>query len=327
MQKLGRKFLKLFLLFPAWIRLGSFKWAYRLAEESFSQHQYLGLVIKHGNLVAERTGTTVTDEIYQRLKGGLKYWAPFAQYKGISFFGMVNGELITVVDSIRFRIDHDGSLFILDEIFAERLYDLRVDEDLVVVDVGMNVGIATLFFASWSNVKAVFGYEPLPDTFLQATHNFSINPSLSSKINPVRSGISDYNGKIRVPAAVSGSAVFSTDPTFIAAHGMASGTEVEVDIMHIGSVLESINQQFPGTRVLLKLDCEGEEYRIVDYLSASGKMDMISVVALEWHVKGFDSLCEILKTHHFSVFNLGRKDIDPPVGMIYAFNMKTKANA
>jgi FkbM family methyltransferase len=327
MQKLGRKFLKLFLLFPAWFRLGNFKWAYRLAEENFSHHQCKGLVVKDGNLVAERTGIALTDEIYQRLKGGLKYWAPFAQYEGIEFFGIQDGELLTIIDKIRFRLDHNGSLFILDEIFAERLYDLRVEEDLVVVDVGMNVGVATLFFASWPNVKAVFGYEPLPDTYLQAKHNFSINPSLVSKIKPVLSGISDYEGKISVPAAISGSAVFSTDPTFIAAHGMGSGPTVEVDIIHIGGVLENIRQQFPGTRVLLKLDCEGEEYRIMDYLSAHGMMDMIAVVALEWHVKGYQMLCDMLKAHHFSVINLGRKDIDPPVGMIYAFNMKTKTDA
>jgi FkbM family methyltransferase len=327
MQKLGRKFSKLFLLFPAWFRLGNFKWAYRLAEENFSQHHYKGLLVKDGNLVAERTGIALTDEIYQRLKGGLKYWAPFAQYEGVEFFGMQDGYLMTTIDKIRFRVDHNGSLFILDEIFAERLYDLRVEEDLVVVDVGMNVGVATLFFASWPNVKAVFGYEPLPDTYLQAKHNFSINPSLASKIKPVLSGISDYEGKITVPAAVSGSAVFSTDATFIAAHGMSSGPTVEVDIMHIGGVLENIHQQFPRTRVLLKLDCEGEEYRIMDYLSAHGMMDMISVVALELHGKGYQSLCDMLKAHHFSVFNLGRKDIDPPVGMIYAFNMKTKTDA
>lgn len=327
MQKLGRKFLKLFLLFPAWFRLGSFKWAYRLAEENFSQHQYQGLEVRGANLVSERTGIALTDEIYFRLKGGLKYWAPFAAYAGIGFFGMVNGELIAVVDGIRFRVDHNGSLFILDEIFAERLYDLRVEEDLVVLDVGMNVGVATLYFASWPNVKAVFGYEPLPETYLQATHNISINPDLAPKIRPVLSGMSNYQGKISVPAVVSGSAVFSTDPSFIAAHGTESGRQVEVDIVHVGTELDRIRQAFPHTRILLKLDCEGEEYRIMEELAASGRMDMIAVVAMEWHVKGYIPLCEILAAHHFSIFNLGRKDIDPPVGMIYAFNTKPNAHA
>ncbi|HLO81354.1 MAG TPA: FkbM family methyltransferase [Chitinophagaceae bacterium] len=324
MKQLGRKFLKLFLLFPAWFRLGNFKWAYRLAEESFSHKEIEGLSVFQGNLVATHTGIKLTDEIYPLLKGGLKYWSAFAGYKGIEFFGLKDGHLMATVDGIQFRIDHDGSLFILDEIFAERLYDLRVNEDLVVVDVGMNVGIASLYFASQSNVKAVYGYEPLPETLAQAKTNFSLNPQLGSKITPVLSGISNYRGKISVPATVSGSAVFSTDASFIAAHGMNSDKTVEVDIIHIQEVFDEINKKYPDQRVLLKLDCEGEEYKIMEYLSANGLMQKIAVVALEWHVKGFEPLTNILSQHGFSVFNLGRKEIDPPVGMIYAFNMNPR---
>jgi FkbM family methyltransferase len=324
MQKLGRKFQKLFLLFPAWFRLGSFKWAYRLAEESFTHKEIEGLVVKNGDLVVAQTGVTLSDSIYNSLKGGLKYWSAFARYKGVGFFGMEDGHLMTTVDGIKFRIDHDGSLFILDEIFAERLYDLRVNEDLVAVDVGMNVGIASLFFASLQHVKAVYGYEPLPETLLQAKNNFTLNPELSSKITPVLSGISNYCGKISVPATVSGSAVFSTDLAFIEAHGMNSGNTVEVDIIHIQKVFDEISKAYPGFRILLKLDCEGEEYKIMEYLSDKGMMGKISVVALEWHVKGFEPLCEILSQNGFAVFNLGRKEIDPPVGMIYAFNMNPR---
>ncbi|HEX5668151.1 MAG TPA: FkbM family methyltransferase [Chitinophagaceae bacterium] len=324
MQKLGRKFLKLFLLFPAWFRLGSFKWAYRLAEESFTHKEIEGLAVIHGNLVAAQTGVKLTDEIYPSLKGGLKYWSAFARYEGVDFFGMKDGHLMATVDGIRFRIDHNGSLFILDEIFAERLYDLRVNEDLVAVDVGMNVGVASLFFASLPNVKAVYGYEPLPETLGQARTNFSLNPQLGSKISPVLSGISNYRGKISVPATVSGSAVFSTDASFIEAHGMNSDKTVEVDIVHIQEVFDEVSKNYPGLRILLKLDCEGEEYKIMDYLSEQDLMQKVSVVALEWHVKGYEHLCNILTQHGFSVFNLGRKEIDPPVGMIYAFNMNPR---
>jgi FkbM family methyltransferase len=327
MQKLGRKFLKLFLLFPAWFRLGNFKWAYRLAEENFSTKDLQGLVVKDNQLIAEATGVRLTDEVYWSIKGGLKYWSAFAQYKGVRFFGKKDNHLVADVDGIHFRIDHEGSLFIIDEIFAERLYDLRLNEDLIVVDVGMNVGIASLFFAALKNVIAVYGYEPLPETVEQANNNFALNPSLGTKIQANLCGISNYNGKITVPATVSGSAVFSTDPTFIDAHGMNKGATVEVDIIHIREVMDKIKTEHPGKRVLLKLDCEGEEYKIMEYLSADGYMDMIAAAALEWHVKGFEPLCEIFEQHGFSVFNLGRKEIDPPVGMIYAFNMKNSAHA
>jgi FkbM family methyltransferase len=327
MQKLGRKFTKLFLLFPAWFRLGSFKWAYRLAEESFSPKDIQGLAVKDGQLVSAATGVTLTDEVYWKIKGGLKYWSAFAGYKGVRFFGMKDGHLMADVDGIRYRIDHEGSLFIIDEIFAERLYDLRLNEDMVVVDVGMNVGIASLFFAALKNVKEVYSYEPLPETVEQAKNNFALNPAIGSKIHPHLCGISNYEGKIRVPATVSGSAVFSTDQTFIDAHGMNKGATVEVDIIHIRDVMEKIKLDHPGVRVLLKLDCEGEEYKIMEYLSANGYMTMIAAVALEWHVKGYEPICSIFEQHGYSVFNLGRKEIDPPVGMIYAFNMKNSAHA
>jgi FkbM family methyltransferase len=240
---------------------------------------------------------------------------------------MKDGHLVADVDGVRFRIDHEGSLFIIDEIFAERLYDLRLNEDLLVVDVGMNVGIASLFFAGMQNIKAVYSYEPLPETVEQAKNNFALNPLISSKIQPHLCGISDYAGKISVPATVSGSAVFSTDASFIDAHGMNKGDTVEVDIIHIRDVMEKIRATHPGVRVLLKLDCEGEEYKIMDHLSVNGYMPMIAAVALEWHVKGYEPLVAIFEQHGFSVFNLGRKEIDPPVGMIYAFNMKNSAHA
>jgi FkbM family methyltransferase len=307
--------------------LGSFKWAYRLAEESFSPKDIEGLVVKDDQLVSATTGVSLTNNIYWKIKGGLKYWSAFAGYKGIRFFGMKDGHLVADVDGVRFRIDHEGSLFIIDEIFAERLYDLRLNEDLLVVDVGMNVGIASLFFAGMQNIKAVYSYEPLPETVEQAKNNFALNPLISSKIQPHLCGISDYAGKISVPATVSGSAVFSTDASFIDAHGMNKGDTVEVDIIHIRDVMEKIRATHPGVRVLLKLDCEGEEYKIMDHLSVNGYMPMIAAVALEWHVKGYEPLVAIFEQHGFSVFNLGRKEIDPPVGMIYAFNMKNSAHA
>jgi hypothetical protein len=190
---------KLFLLFPAWFRLGSFKWAYRLAEENFTHKDIEGLDVANGDLVVAHTGVKLTDDIYTSLKGGLKYWSAFARYKGVEYFGKKDGHLMATVDGIQFRIDHDGSLFILDEIFAERLYDLRVNEDLVAVDVGMNVGVASLFFASLPNVKQ-FTDTAAAETLEQAKTNFSLNPNLRSKNHPGTFRNKQLPGKISVPA-------------------------------------------------------------------------------------------------------------------------------
>lgn len=327
MHHWGRRFLKLFLLVPAWLKLGSLRWAYRLAQENFSMSDLNGLHVKDGDLVSSRSGVRVNDKTYPLLKGGMHYWKGFAQYEGIVFFGIKDNRLVTEVDGIHFQVDHSGTLFVLEEIFAERLYDLRVNEDLILVDVGMNVGIASLYFAAQPNILRVFSYEPLKETFIQALANFSLNPNLQEKIVPFQQGVSDYAGFIEVPGTVSGSAVFSTDRDFIETLGTNNNGTVKVDIVPIDAVFQRVHKEHPGKRIFLKLDCEGEEYKIMDSLARAGHLPLISCIALEWHFKGYESLCTLLKEHGFSVFNLGRTEISPPCGMIYAINMKTQAYA
>jgi FkbM family methyltransferase len=154
-----------------------------------------------------------------------------------------------------------------------------------------------------------------------------LNPGLQSKITPFQKGISDYEGFIEVPATVSGSAVFSTDKDFIETLGSRGKGTVKVDIVSIDQVFNMVAREQPGKRIFLKLDCEGEEYKIMESLASQGRLSMVSCIALEWHFKGFESLCSLLTAHGFSVFNLGRTEISPPCGMIYAINMKTRAYA
>lgn len=327
MQDLARRAAKIFLLFPAWIRLKSLKWAFRLAQESFSGPELDGLSVKNGMLVHNATGLSLNDEAYGIIKGGLRYWKSFAAYPGVEKFSIEHGELVTIIDGIRFCIDHSGSLFVLDEIFAERLYDLRVNEQLVAVDIGMNIGAASLYLAAHPGITHVYSYEPLASTYGQAQANFKRNPILLPKISARQKGVSNYHGSIEVPVASAGSAVFSTDKDFINTLGTASGNTIAIDIIPVSEILAEVRDKHPGQRLFLKLDCEGEEYKIMEAIAAAGALDMISVIALEWHFKGYQSLCDLLSQNGFSVFNLGRKEIEPPCGMIYAFNMKNKTHA
>lgn len=327
MDILSRWAQKLFQLIPAWIRVGSFKWALRLVKENFPLEAMRDLTTRQGKLVHVRTGVSLTDEAYHRLKGGMLYWKEFAGYAGIEQFSFEAGHISTIVDGIQFEVQQVGSLFVIDEIFAERLYDLRVDENLVVLDIGMNVGVATLYFASRNRVKQVVGFEPLQETFLQARHNISLNKALEGKIEIVQAGVSDFQGEVEVPAVAAGSAVFSTDKDFIQTIGHQAKTTVKIQIMPIQDIIKDLVQRYPDNRILLKLDCEGEEYKIINKILQENLFKHIAVIAMEWHFKGFDSLCSILENQGFSVFNLGRKNIEPPCGMIYAFNPKTSQHA
>lgn len=327
MYMLSRWTQKLFQLIPAWLRLGSIRWASRLVKENFPLEAMRDLHVRHGQLVHGKTGISLSNEAYRLIKGEVIYWKEFAGYSGIERFSAEGDTLSTTVDGIRFDVRHAGSLFVIDEIFAERLYDLRVNEDLIVLDVGMNVGVATLYFAAHDHVKKVVGFEPLKETFLQARHNISLNKRLAEKIETFEAGVSDFRGEVDVPTVAAGSAVFSTNADFIQTIGHQAKTTVSIQIMPIQDIIKDLVKRFPDTRILLKLDCEGEEYKIIDKIRQEDLFKYIAVIALEWHFKGFASLCNVLQEHGYSVFNLGRKNIDPPCGMIYAFNPKTSRHA
>jgi FkbM family methyltransferase len=327
MDILSRWTQKLFQLIPAWIRVGSFKWALRLIKENFPLEAMRDLTTRQGQLVHTRTGVSLTDASYRKLKGGIQYWKEFAGYSGIQQFSSDDSGVKVIVDNIQFEVQQPGSLFVIDEIFAERLYDLRVDEDLIVLDIGMNVGIATLYFAAGKHVKRVIGFEPLRETFLQAKQNISLNNLLQEKVEVFQAGVSDFRGEVEVPAVGAGSAVFSTDSDFIQTIGHQAKRTVKIQIEPIHDIIRELVSRYPDTRLLLKLDCEGEEYKIIDKILQEDLFKHIAVIAMEWHFKGFDSLCNILESQGFSVFNLGRKNIEPPCGMIYAFNPKTSQHA
>lgn len=304
--------------------LKSIKWALRLAKEKFSLKDLESFYVQKGNLIHKETGIKLTDEIYHIVKGGLIYWKFLVAYSGISKMYIRNGLLQLDIDGLTFQIDHPGTMFVLDEIFQERLYDVRVNENLVVLDIGMNVGVASLYFAKWDNVKKVYGFEPLPATYEQAQHNFKCNTTLANKIVTEQKGVGDSDNKIMVPFEKGGSAVFSTDLDFIKTIGNQSSKTIEVEVISIKNIIQHIDRMHPDTRILLKLDCEGEEYKIIRSLDENHLFSKISCIAMEWHFKGYEELCQILQNNSFSVFNLGRKEIRPFVGMIYAFNMNLK---
>lgn len=327
MVKLARWVQKAFLLVPAWIRLGNLKWAYRLTLENFPLSEMNELRVQQGVLCHGLTGIKVDDHIYPFVKGGLIYWKGFASYGGVSAFRLEGNKLMATVDHVRFQVHHAGTLFVIEEIFAERLYDLRVKEELIVLDIGMNVGVASLYFAGFPNVRAVVGFEPLEETYSQALENIALNPEHAGRIKTCNFGISDYEGTVEVPAVVAGSAVFSTNQDFIETLGQTSDRTVPIRIRPVDQVVRELLAEYPGFRICLKLDCEGEEYRIMDKLAADGLMKHIAVVAMEWHFKGFETLCKVLEAHDFAIFNLGRKEISPPCGMIYGFNLKKLEHA
>lgn len=89
----------------------------------------------------------------------------------------------------RFLTDFD----IVTEIFVMNTYYFHIPADeIVVIDMGMNIGAASLYFAKMRNVVSVYGFEPFPDTYQQAVDNFALNTNfIKNKIHPFNVAVTD----------------------------------------------------------------------------------------------------------------------------------------
>ncbi|MFT3980328.1 MAG: FkbM family methyltransferase [Ferruginibacter sp.] len=224
------------------------------------------------------------------------------------------------VDGIRLTVNSTSNLVTLYEIYIETLYNLSLpgSNDLVVMDVGMNVAYAALFFANNPAVKKVYSYEPFPGTYNEAEVNVAKNAGLAAKMLRHNFGISDYDGFIEVPQMTSGDGGASTNKEILEMQNHQGMPSVKVEIKSFTSEVEKIISENPGSELILKIDCEGEEYAIFESIKNNSTIfNAAKVLIIEWHLKGAGSILDVLEQHRYKTLCLPKADNQS--GMLYAF--------
>jgi FkbM family methyltransferase len=214
------------------------------------------------------------------------------------------------------------------EVFIENIYNIKLPANhAVILDIGLNVGYASLYFSQMNEIDHIYSFEPFEGTFQEARENINLNIAARNKITIKNQGVSNYNGSIKVPLLESGSAVGSTNQKFIENNlsNIKGGqfTEVQVQIVDIKDVLNDIIAENLGQPIYIKLDCEGEEYQIMSSIEENGLLASISGFIIEWHLRGPDPLISILSKNNYTMLHFPRHiDIgikEAETGMIYAF--------
>ena len=223
------------------------------------------------------------------------------------------------VNGINLMVNSISNIVTLYEIYIETLYKVTLPDtnNIVVMDIGMNVGYASLFFASFREVKKVYSYEPFSATYEEAQRNLNNNARLLSKINSYNFGISNYDGIIDVPMMTSGDGGASTNKDILQIRNTGDLPFVKVEIKEFINEARRIIKENRDASIVLKIDCEGEEYTIFDSIKSEDLLGKISVLIIEWHLKGDMPIVEILNQHFFKVLCLPKAD--NASGMIYAF--------
>jgi FkbM family methyltransferase len=136
------------------------------------------------------------------------------------------------------------------EIFVRRIYRLDMTGTARILDLGGNIGLATLWFA-WSFPGAqICAVEPIPDNLSVLKRNIELNGATATV---VEAAVGPADGKARF--------ALSLDPTQHSASAAGStGRTVEVDVLSVPSLMALMGWEDVD---LLKIDIEGGEKEVL----------------------------------------------------------------
>lgn len=282
-----------------------------------------GYVIVRKNKLPEVSGKVFLTE----LLGKKESWPEFPGFfiegkefiqnlKRIESFSLdyVGGNWVCMIEGLKFYINDWEELLILNEIFIEGIYNVELGQPFTFIDIGMNVGITSLFFANNTNCKEVFSFEPFQPTLQWAEKNFCLNKEASRKIKVFEFGLGFPTRTIKVSYSqeYKGSVGINGVASYI--DNVNDVQEISLNIVDVYEALKEIETK---RKTILKVDCEGAEFEIIKRLNDTSLLTKFDVIMIEWHVKGPAVLKKTLLDNGFEVLSFKEHNTD--IGMLYAF--------
>ncbi len=246
-------------------------------------------------------------KIRNRLNSHKRYKKRLARLEKCGKFKMNEIEGVKVVEVNDLNLGHifdgDGSL-IAEEIFNNDEYHFDIGDSAVVIDIGMNIGLASLYFAARGDVKDVYGFEPFKPTFDHAIFNFGINKKYSNKIHPHNYGLGNEDKELSFEYYSKAPGRMSTVKLLDEiSHNPKYGTRQEVvQIRDAAKEITAIIEQHKDSRIVIKCDTEGSEMEIFESLDSKGILRNIEIIILEYHFSYDVGIVDILKRNGFVLF-------------------------
>jgi FkbM family methyltransferase len=242
---------------------------------------------------------------------GCQNWLDWGARRGLTFHSRENN-VFAEIDGIRFFLPQRNDYFTLSEVFREELYRFQAEGSYAFMDIGANVGMASLYFAK-NHDGPVVAYELVPDTANHAEMNFSLNPDLKPRIEFVRAGLGRREEKMTIRFDPHSSACNSV-------YNQTGTLEAEVTLLDAATELTRVAGANPDRKICVKLDAEGAEYDILDRWAETDCLSKIDLLLLEWHVvagRTVEELRQILRSNGFQWFE--RVHATEPVGFVTAW--------
>lgn len=199
---------------------------------------------------------------------------------------------------------NDGGIH---EVFGMGVYNCLDVAGRVVIDVGGNIGDSAIYFAL-KGAKKVITVEPYPLAYSISKTNVHLN-NLESKITIVNSALGCESGSVKINSSKLSVAGES-------AHDDDDNADTVVPVRRLRDLI----QEYHIDDAVLKMDCEGCEYKIFNESDISILRHFSSMV-IEYH-HGPDTILSSLKTAGFQAkIPKGQKRIGSKTGILFAWRI------
>ena len=184
-------------------------------------------------------------------------------------------------------------LMALTNVWMINEYDVdgfEINSSDIIIDVGAHIGLFSLLVSQFCKTGKIFSFEPIRENFDLLVSNLALNHI--ENVFPFNVGVSKKSGKLNL--------FLNNDQS---AHSIfPKGSEsITVEATSLQKIFDE--KQISSCK-LLKLDCEGAEYDIIDSLPVE-YLDKIQNMAIEYHLA--DPKPELIKNLILKIKNAGFK--------------------
>lgn len=224
-------------------------------------------------------------------------WFPFI----LNYFGFKNeANIYRFRNGIKIKTDNWIDAITIFVIFIKKDYGI-IKDNSIVIDIGSNIGVFSIYTAMTSKNSTVYAYEPMADSYNLSIKNIQIN-KLENNVFPFKLGVGAKQEVRKLFLA--NSSQFHSLYNF----DNKNNSFLEIDIVSLKDVFDSNNLKHCD---ILKIDCEGAEFEIL-YNTPSEYLKYIKEIRLEYHNQkedgyNIDKLSEYLRSNQFELTNF-RKD-------------------
>lgn len=274
------------------------------------------VLFQGGRLFLKSIDLVIDPAKFEFILDGFDYIKQLHEFGKFKF--TIEGEYVVASNGVISSEIHTAEeLFILREIWLGKDYSFMNTSDVIIIDVGMNVGHASLYFASRDDVKHVYGYEPFVPTYNQCKKNLERNSSLAQKITTYNYGLSNEEKVLEVDYDYANKGQVGIHGTALIRSVIKSESTERIELLPACQAIRKIIDRHPGFEFFCKIDCEGGEYDIFQDFFENGIPESIKGFMIEWHDRGPNELLSILKSYKYK--GVSTNTYSQKVGMLYAF--------